>query len=327
MPIYAVLPIIAVVAIVLAKIPEISQLGFSALPLAIVLGVIYGQFSHRSLEPKETKFSNFCKQKLLRSGIILFGFGLSFQQIIAVGWQAILLDFLVITIVFVVGTYVGIKVLKLHRDIAILTAAGSAICGAAAVLATESMLKPSQQHVTIAIATVVLFGTLAMFSYPLIYQLVDMNEHSFGIYIGSTVHEVAQAVAAGQSISAEAMQTAVVVKLIRVMLLAPFILVLSTVLTRIDNRSEDNKGVITIPWFVFGFMATVAMNSLFVLPEMVITILSLISQFFLAIAMAALGVGTHWKTIKQAGAKPLFLALLLLILLLFGGFFLNSWLI
>ena len=74
-------------------------------------------------------------------------------------------------------------------------------------------------------------------------------------------------------------------------------------------------------------MATVAINSLFLLPEMVITILSLISQFFLAIAMAALGVGTHWKTIKQAGAKPLFLALLLLILLLFGGFFLNSWLI
>jgi len=329
MPTYIVLPIIALAAIALASIPQVSAFGLSALPLAILLGMSYGHFSLRVEDEKDHQFSHFCKQKMLRLGIILFGFGLSFQQIIAVGWQAVLIDLVVITVIFSVGTFVGIKVFKLHRDVAILTAAGSAICGAAAILATESVLKPKQQHITIAIATVVLFGTLAMFSYPFIYQWVALTDHSFGIYIGSTAHEVAQAVAAGQSINVETMQTAVVVKLIRVMMLAPFIIMLSLALTRF-NRSDDagtnEKSVVAIPWFVFGFMATAMINSTFVLPEILKTSFSFASQFSLALAMAALGAHTRWATIKAAGPKPLLLALLLFMLLIFGGFFLTAWL-
>ncbi|PKI17694.1 YeiH family protein [Colwellia sp. 12G3] len=334
MPTYIVLPIIALLAIALAKVEAISAFGLSALPLAIVFGMLYGHFSLRVEDERDQQFSTFCKQKLLRVGIVLFGFGLSFQQIIAVGWQAVAIDLVVITTVFSVGTFVGIKVLKLHRDVAILTAAGSAICGAAAILATESVLKPKQEHITIAIATVVLFGTLAMFSYPFIYQWVDMTDQSFGIYIGSTAHEVAQAVAAGQSINGETMQTAVVVKLIRVMMLAPFILMLSAGLNRIANRAYNGvsksakreKSVITIPWFVFGFMATAMINSIVILPEVLKVAFSFASQFSLAMAMAALGAQTQWATIKAAGPKPLILALLLFIILIFGGFFLSSWL-
>ena len=343
MPTYIVLPIITLLAIALAKIPQVSDFGLSALPLAIVLGMLYGHFSQRVADEKDQQFAIFCKQKLLRAGIVLFGFGLSFQQILAVGWQAVLVDLVVITTVFSVGTFVGIKVLKLHRDVAILTAAGSAICGAAAILATESVLKPKQEHITIAIATVVLFGTLAMFSYPFIYQWVDMSDQSFGIYIGSTAHEVAQAVAAGQSINGETMQMAVVVKLIRVMMLAPFILILSSVLCRISNRNasriENNadgcngkearheRSVIIIPWFVFGFIAATMVNSVVVLPESLKAVLSFASQFSLAMAMAALGAQTQWVTIKAAGPKPLILASLLFVMLIFGGFFLNSWLV
>ncbi|PKG85142.1 YeiH family putative sulfate export transporter [Colwellia sp. 75C3] len=335
MPTYIVLPIIALLAIALAKVEVISAFGLSALPLAIVFGMLYGHFSLRVEDERDQQFSTFCKQKLLRVGIVLFGFGLSFQQIIAVGWQAVAIDLVVITTVFSVGTFVGIKVLKLHRDVAILTAAGSAICGAAAILATESVLKPKQEHITIAIATVVLFGTLAMFSYPFIYQWVDMTDQSFGIYIGSTAHEVAQAVAAGQSINGETMQTAVVVKLIRVMMLAPFILMLSAGLNRIANRADNGvsksakreKSVITIPWFVFGFMATAMINSIVILPEFLKVAFSFASQFSLAMAMAALGAQTQWATIKAAGPKPLILALLLFIILIFGGFFLSSWLV
>ncbi|HCM48635.1 MAG TPA: YeiH family putative sulfate export transporter [Colwellia sp.] len=335
MPTCIVLPIIALLAIALARVEEISAFGLSALPLAIVFGMLYGHFSLRVEDEKDQQFSTFCKQKLLRVGIILFGFGLSFQQIIMVGWQAVAIDLVVITTVFFIGTFVGIKVLKLHRDVAILTAVGSAICGAAAILATESVLKPKQEHITIAIATVVLFGTLAMFSYPFIYQWVDMTDQSFGIYIGSTAHEVAQAVAAGQSINGETMQTAVVVKLIRVMMLAPFILMLSAGLNRIDNlanssisnSAERKKIVITIPWFVFGFMATAMINSVVLLPDFFKVAFSFASQFSLAMAMAALGAQTQWTSIKAAGPKPLILGLLLFIILIFGGFFLSSWLI
>jgi len=328
MPTYIALPIIALVAIALASIEQVSAFGLSALPLAILLGMAYGHFSLRVEDEKDHQFSHFCKQKLLRLGIILFGFGLSFQQIIAVGWQAFVIDFIVISVIFIVGTFVGIKVFKLHRDVAILTAAGSAICGAAAILATESVLKPKQQHITIAIATVVLFGTLAMFSYPFIYSWVAMNDQSFGIYIGSTVHEVAQAVAAGQSINVETMQTAIVVKLIRVMMLAPFIIVLSLVLTRFNRAGDSNKKtVVAIPWFVLGFMLTAMINSVVVLPDDVKAMLSFASQLSLAMAMAALGAHTKWATIKSAGPKPLLLALLLFIILIFGGFFLTSWLV
>lgn len=336
MPTYIVLPIIAIVAIALAKVEQVSALGLSALPLAIVLGMLYGHFSCREESEQDQRFAIFCKQKLLRIGIILFGFGLSFQQIVAVGWQAVAIDFVVITTVFSVGTFVGIKVLKLHRDVAILTAAGSAICGAAAILATESVLKPKQEHITIAIATVVLFGTLAMFSYPFIYQWVALSDQAFGIYIGSTAHEVAQAVAAGQSINGETMQTAVVVKLIRVMMLAPFILMLSVALNRLakntsgkgtftaEHPNTAKKSVITIPWFVFGFIGAAMINSIIILPEFFNVALSFASQFSLAMAMAALGAQTQWSTIKAAGPKPLILASLLFIILLLGGFFLTN---
>lgn len=327
MPIVILLPLLAIAAIALAQIPQVSGLGLSALPLAIIFGTIAGHLTPHQTTSKESLFIKFCQQKLLRLGIILFGFSLSIQQIISVGWQALVLDILIITSIFSIGVFVGIRVFKLPRDIAILTSVGSAICGAAAILATEATLKARQQHVTAAVATVVLFGTLAMFSYPFIYQYVGINEQAFGVYIGSTAHEVAQAVAAGQTISQNTMQTAIVVKLIRVMLLAPFILILSAILCRTNSTSGSTSTKITLPWFVLGFLITACINSYIELPSAIVTALSIVSQFSLAIAMAALGIQTHWKTIKTVGAKPILLALILFILLLLGGFYLNHWLI
>ncbi|HEY5718161.1 MAG TPA: YeiH family protein [Motiliproteus sp.] len=320
------IPLLAIAAVSLARIDGVAQFGLSALPLAIVLGMLFGHLEQRQLSQQDTQVTRFCQQRLLRSGIILFGFNLSLEQILAVGWQALVLDALVIITIFGVGTWVGVRVFKLHRDVAILTSAGSAICGAAAVLATESVLKPKQQHVTVAVATVVLFGTLAMFSYPLIYQFAGMSEQAFGVYIGSTVHEVAQAVAAGESIGGETLQNAVVVKLIRVMMLAPFILLLSAHLTR-SSRQQVAAGSVTIPWFVLGFIAATALNSAITIPPALQQLLSLGSQLCLALAMASLGVQTRWHSIKQAGPKPLLLALLLFVLLIGGGFALNYWLI
>ena len=326
MPRSILLPIIAALALGLATLEPIASIGLSALPLAILLGMIWGHFDQRTPTSADNRFTHFCQQRLLRTGIILFGFSLSLEQIFAVGWQALLLDAITIFTIFTAGTWIGIKFFKLPRDVAILTSVGSAICGAAAVLATESVLKPKQQHVTVAVATVVLFGTLAMFSYPLIYQFAGMSEQAFGVYIGSTVHEVAQAVAAGESISGETLQTAVVVKLIRVMMLAPFILLLSSHLSR-NAASGSEGGKIIIPWFVFGFIAATAVNSLIAIPAPLLNIIKLTSQFSLALAMAALGLQTRWVTIRQAGAKPLLLALILFLMLIFGGYLMNKWLI
>lgn len=321
------LPVIAISALLLAQVSAISQLGLSALPLAIVLGAVYGHFNLAEPSQREKLFTKFCQQRLLRTGIILFGFSLSFQQIVQVGWQAVVLDITVTSSILILGTWLGIRLFGLPRDLAVLISAGSAICGAAAVLASEPVLKAKQQYVTIAVATVVLFGTLAMFIYPLVFHLSGMTEHNFGIYIGSTVHEVAQAVAAGDSVGDEALQSAVVVKLIRVMLLAPFILILSSLVFRDEQTPGQSKAKITVPWFVFGFIAAACINSWAALPVQVIHSLQLLSQLTLAMAMAALGSQTQWRVIKQAGFKPMLLAAILFVVLLCGGFYLNSWLI
>jgi len=242
-----ILIVIATAAFLLSMIPAIAKFGLSALPLAIILGIVFGHFQTADLSDKEQIFNKFCQQKMLRLGIILFGFSLSFQQIAAVGWQALILDIVIIAIVFIAGAYIGIKVFKLDRDVAILTSVGSAICGAAAVLATSPVLDAKQRDITVAVATVVLFGTIAMLLYPVLYQFSGMTEQAFGIFIGSTVHEVAQAVAAAEPIGGNALQNAVVVKLIRVMLLVPFILMLSAALNRQGSK-------IIIPWFVLGFV-------------------------------------------------------------------------
>ena len=333
------LPIIAVSAICFAHVDSISEMGVSALPLAIVLGMIAGHCVGHQPEGSELQWVRFCQQRLLRAGIILFGFSLTLQQLLAVGWQALVLDMLVVTCVLLVGIWLGVHLFKLPVDLAILTSAGSAICGAAAILATESILKPRQQHVSMAVATVVLFGTVAMFSYPFIFPLTGMTEQQFGVFIGSTVHEVAQAVAAGESIGGSALQYAVVVKLIRVMLLAPFIVILSVCLLRL--RGDRERGSINFPWFVLGFVVAVVINSgldnvsqLFVSTQKIENFVAvtretahLASQFMLTIAMAALGYQTRLAAIRQAGAASMLLAGCLFVLLLGGGFVLNQWLI
>ena len=326
MNLFILLPVISIAALLLATVPAVAALGLSTLPLAIVLGMVFGHVNRHTPTAAEESFSRFSQQKLLRAGIILFGFSLNFQQLTAVGWEALLLDTIVISTIFLVGTWLGIRVLYLEPDVAMMTAVGSAICGAAAIMATESVLKPRDQDVTVAVATVVLFGTLAMFSYPLLYPLAGMSEQAYGIFIGSTVHEVAQAVAAGQAIGDHALQNAVIVKLMRVMLLAPFVVLLSFVLNKTKRQQAGAKRIV-IPWFVGGFVLAAGINTLMELPPALHNALHIASQLTLAMAMAALGLHTRWATIRAAGLKPLLLAGMLFAVLMLGGFALNQLLI
>lgn len=317
------LPLIALSAVLLSQFDSLASLGLSALPLAIILGMLAGHLFTADETDLDHTVTRFCQKNCLRIGIILFGLNLSFQQIAGVGLETLLLNIIVICAVIGSGLWLGIRILKLPVDTAILISAGSAICGAAAILATDSAIKARQQQVTIAVATVVLFGTLAMFAYPVIFPHSLMSEQAFGIYIGSTVHEVAQAVAAGESISAQALNNAVVTKLIRVMLLAPFILILCTYMARQSESEEKVNLIAVMPWFIFGFILMAGLNSLFALPEFLLQSASYLSQYLLALAMAALGIQTRLALIKEAGIRPIIMALSLFVLLLVGGLFLN----
>jgi uncharacterized integral membrane protein (TIGR00698 family) len=208
----------------------------------------------------------------------------------------------------------------MSREATILTSVGSAVCGAAAILATEPVLKAKQQEVSVAVATVVVFGTLALFCYPLIYRLTDLSSASFGIYIGSTVHEVAQAVAAGQAIDAAAMNSALITKLMRVMMLAPVVVVIGWLYQRAQNETGSTTSTaIPWPWFVFGFIAMVTLNSLVDFPAAMRQGLQVSAQLALTLAMTALGLQTRFSALRQAGPKPLILSALLFVLLLGGG--------
>ncbi|SDL51469.1 conserved hypothetical integral membrane protein [Janthinobacterium sp. OK676] len=318
-------------AIQLGKLEWMQSHGMSALTLAIMLGIVLGNSVYGRLAPTCGAGVAFSKQTLLRLGIILYGFRLTFQDIGQVGLAGIAIDALVLASTFGLAMFLGTRVFKLERNSAILIGAGSSICGAAAVMATEPVVKGRSEDVTVAVSTVVVFGTIAIFLYPLLYQL-NLGWHvlgaaptAFGVYIGSTVHEVAQVVAAGKSIGQEAANAAVIAKMVRVMMLAPFLVILSAVLARGKAKSggHDKATKLAIPWFAFIFIGVVAFNSLGLLPAGAVAAITDLDTALLAMAMAALGLTTHMSAIRRAGIKPLLLAGLLFCWLIAGGAAIN----
>ncbi|WP_238484853.1 YeiH family protein [Rahnella bonaserana] len=320
-------------AIWLGNFPSLSHLGLSALTLAIVIGMVVGNTVYPAARLWCDSGVTLAKQRLLRLGIILYGLRLTFAQITDVGATGILIDALVLCSTFALACWLGQRVFKLDRDTSMLIGAGSSICGAAAVMATEPVLDAKAEKVTVAVATVVIFGTAAIFLYPWLWHLneqyhwLSFTASQFGIYTGSTVHEVAQVVAAGQGVSPDAENAAVIAKMIRVMMLAPFLLLLSGWKSRKEvQQCGQNGGMrnITIPWFALLFILVAAFNSLDILPHSWIPPLITLDTVLLAMAMAALGLTTHMSALRQAGLKPMLLAAILFIWLIVGGAGINQ---
>jgi uncharacterized integral membrane protein (TIGR00698 family) len=314
--------VIAAAGMLLAQLPRVQGLGLSALTLAIVLGILAGNTFFPAIAAHAGSGVDFAKAMLLRAGIILYGFRITFQEIGAVGWDGVLIAVVMLTLTFVLAVQLGTRVFKLDKQTAILIGAGSAICGAAAVMATEPIVRAQAHKVAVAVATVVVFGTLGMFAYPLLYPLLGLSEHAYGVFAGSTIHEVAQVVVAGRSISDAAEATAVIEKMLRVMMLAPFLLLLS-ITQRGELAAAGHKPRILIPWFAVLFIAASAVNSLRLLSTAWVGVLIQVDTVLLAMAMAALGLRTHVGAIRQAGLKPLLLATALFGFLLVGGYAVN----
>ena len=340
---------LAAFAIEFSKLGWLQANGISALTLAIVLGMLVGNTVYPRLASASAGGVTFSKQTLLRAGIILYGLRLTFQDIANVGISGVTIDIVVLSSTFVLSWWVGTRILGLDRRTAMLIGAGSSICGAAAVMATEPVVRGRAEQVTVAVSTVVVFGTLDIFLYPAMYHLnahyhlLAMSPTAYGIYAGSTIHEVAQVVAAGRAIADAAANTAVITKMVRVMMLAPFLIILSTYLSRAPNggdssddgdasptddaspsRASQHPRRIVIPWFALGFVAVAGLNSLAVLPHAFVSTAVDLDTGLLAMAMAALGVTTHVSAVRTAGIKPLALAALLFIWLIFGGVVINA---
>jgi uncharacterized integral membrane protein (TIGR00698 family) len=338
---------IAILATELAKSAWMQANGISALTLAIVGGMIAGNTVYPRISTYSARGVVFSKQILLRLGIILFGLRLTFQDIGQVGVAGVLIDAIVLSSTFALSCWAGTRLFGLNRRTAMLIGAGSSICGAAAVMATEPVVRGRAEEVCVAVSTVVAYGTLAIFIYPALYHLNDrahwlsITPFAYGIFTGSTVHEVAQVVAAGKAVAETTANTAVITKLVRVMMLAPFLVLLSAYLARNAEEGAAPTSALApaeaaapasaaqswrrvIPWFALGFIAVAGFNSLALLPHPFVSAVIAVDTLILATAMAALGVSTQVSAIRAAGVKPLGLAALLFGWLIFGGFAINT---
>lgn len=307
----------------LAELSWVAKSGISALVIAIVLGIIYSNTLRHRLPSDWTPGIQFAAKQLLRLAIILYGFRISFQEIVSVGIEGLVIDILVVSLTLVLGSWVGIKLFKLDRHLAILISTGSAICGAAAVLAAEDVIKSEAYKATVAIGTVVLFGTIAMFLYPVLQHanVFGFSEDQFGVFTGASIHEVAQALIAGNNVSNEAGNIAIIVKMTRVLLLVPVLICLSLYEKRVSENLGDRKFKLNIPWFAVLFIVIIGFNSLHLLPMTLVTLINQFDVFLLTMAMAAIGIETNLVKIKKVGFKPLYLAILLFCWLI-GGVYL-----
>ncbi|RDU95200.1 YeiH family protein [Trinickia dinghuensis] len=314
----------------LAALPAIAGLGISPLIVGIVAGAFYGNTLRAGMPAHWAAGVNFSARKLLRIAVAFFGLRVSLQEIAQVGLPGLTESVLVVVSTLLLGTWLGMKLMKLDRDTAILNAAGSAICGAAAVLAFESTLQSKPEKSAVAVGSVVLFGTLSMFLYPLMYRAgwIHLDTLGVGLFFGGTIHEVAQVVGAASNVSPEATHIATIVKMTRVMLLVPVLLTLGFWLARQARR--DATGAtghahahaprkLAVPWFALGFLACVIVNSLHVLPSTATQTLNAIDTFALTMAMTALGIETQVSQVRKAGPRALATGFLLYLWLIVGG--------
>jgi uncharacterized integral membrane protein (TIGR00698 family) len=302
-----------------AQLPWNRGLQLSSLTLAILAGMMAGNLAPARWQERLIPGLRVSQQKLLRLGIVLYGVRLTTSDLVKLGPGAIVLDVLVILSVLFGGYWLGTRILGLDPDTALLVSAGSGICGAAAVLATDRVIESDSPKVSISVATVVVFGTAAMFLYPLLYPFTGLTERQYGVYTGATVHEVAHVVAAGRAISQAASDTAVVTKMLRVLLLAPVLLAVGW--SRRNRSAAGSK--LTMPWFVLWFLGVILLQSAFTLRADARQQLIDLDTILLGSAMFALGVATRWSQIKTAGSRPLLLGAVLFAALSSGGLLLT----
>ena len=296
--------------------------GITALTLAIVIGLVAGNLLPAAALDASADGLNLARQRLLRAGIVLYGLRLTFQDIGHVGLAGVAIDATVLCSTFALACALGTRVFGLDRATAILIGAGSSICGAAAVMATEPVVRGRPEQVAVAVATVVGFGTVSIFLYPALHQVLatvhPLTPTAYGLWAGSTIHEVAQVVAAGHAVGDAAADTAVIAKMVRVMMLAPFLVALSAWFAR-SGTSGAPRPPITIPWFALGFVALAGLRSLGVLPAATIAAANRLDIAVLAVAMAALGLTTRLPAMRAAGLAPLGLGATLFTWLVVGG--------
>ncbi len=244
---------------------------------------------------------------VLRVGVALLGLRITFAQVQALGWLTAALVFGAVVATLLAGIAFA-RAFGQSKALGTLTAGAVAICGASAALAIASLLpkhKNAERDAAFTVIGVTALSTLAMILYPVVVGAFGLDHRDAGVFLGGTIHDVAQVVGAGYSLSGETGDTATIVKLLRVAMLLPVCLAIGLVLHR--RSSETVHSAPLLPWFAVAFAALVALNSLVTLPTVATTLGNEFSRWCLVTAIAAIGMKTSLKSLVDMGLKPVLL--------------------
>ena len=297
---------IALAAFALRLAPGASVL--SPMILAILIGLLFHNLAGTPAPARSGV--RFALRPVLRLAIVLLGLQLTASQVAEVGVHGLVVIAVTLAATFLFTICLG-RAMGVERKLAQLIAAGTSICGASAVIAASSVTRATDEDVAYAVACVTVFGSIAMFAYPLLPALLGLSPHAYGLWAGASIHEIAQVVAAAFQDGQVAGEFATVAKLTRVMLLAPVVLGLGLVEARRNSNAGHHAGAArtSIPWFVLGFIAVVALNSVLPLPPAAKGIASTATTFLLSVALAAMGLETDIRKLRAKGLRPLLLGL------------------
>lgn len=314
--------IVAAAAYGLRGLPGMT--AFSPLILAILIGATFHNLVGTPAIARPGV--GFSMRRLLRFGIVLLGFQLTVGQIIEVGHRGFLIIAATLTATFLFTIWMG-RLLGVERKLAQLIAAGTSICGASAVIATNTVTNGDDEDVAYAVACVTIFGSVAMFTYPLLPSLLHLDPHAYGLWSGASIHEIAQVVAAAFQSGKTAGEFGTIAKLSRVMLLAPVVIVLGWTASRnATPRARTASARPPTPWFLLGFVAVVGLNSLISIPAAGQVEIAAVTTFLLSIALAAMGLETDIRKLTARGFRPALLgALAFLFIASFSLFLIKLW--
>jgi uncharacterized integral membrane protein (TIGR00698 family) len=272
----------------------------------MILAIVAGMLFHNVVGTPHSAAAGvrFTMRRLLRIAIILLGLQLTAAQIAAVGYSSVVVIALTLSATFLFTTWFG-RVLGVERKLTQLIAAGTSICGASAVIATNTVTNAQDEDVAYAVACVTVFGSVAMFAYPLLPALLHLDVRAYGLWSGASIHEIAQVIAAAFQDGQQAGEFGTIAKLTRVAMLAPVVMALSFAARRAASGHDAHRAHAPIPWFVLGFVAMVALNSVVTIPAETRSVLVTATTFLLSMALAAMGLDTDIRKLRARGLRPL----------------------
>lgn len=310
--------LIAIIAKYISHMPFFEIMG--QLVIAILLGMVWR--TSVGVPAGAIAGTNFASKKLLRLGIILLGMRLNVVDIVKAGPKVLVIAVLVIVFTLAV-LYTLTRAFGVEKKLGMLTACGTAICGAAAIVAIGPQVKAKDDEIAVGAATIAILGTIFTLLYTVFYSIFNLSPYEYGIFSGATLHEIAHVIAAAAPGGSEAMDIAIIVKLTRVALLVPVAIVIGIWFHRTNSEGEKSSWRdIPIPWFIFGFLAMSVVHSMGIVSEDVAEFLVTLAYMLLAMAMAGLGLNVQFQTFRKLGLKAFYAGLIGSVLLSVFGYIL-----